>query len=146
MTEFGLSGRRCCAPSRRPRWRNLQFLDKKLYEGHDNQRSTRLGGGRDTQRLRFFVNGKLHGVKGRRHIESELLGDLADAVGTERADRVRLFAAFDGNGRGAIDSGALVIDLGKCAKDGSCPVFMYSDSKLVKVAPSIATLLASMEA
>jgi hypothetical protein len=120
-----------------------RFVDERRYEQYNLMRCTKLGGGRDTQFLRFFVDGKLVGLK-REHVESELLGDLIDAVGEKRAKDIRLFAAFDGDGKGSIDSGALVIDLGKSA-GGRCPVFAYSDAALRRVAASIADFVATLK-
>jgi hypothetical protein len=124
------------------------FLAKKEYLKLNNRRSELLPGGRDTQHVRFFIDGKVLGLEKGPYAgwgEAHVLGDLEDTLDgdAERADKISLFAVFDANGKGSLDSGALVLDASKF-RAGVCPVFLYGDGGLEKVAGSIREFLQSL--
>jgi len=119
------------------------FLKDKLYKKYDNQFSSLLEGGRDTQQIRFVVGSSLFNVDSYPTGDDFSFADNLSDLDEEVAASAIPFAAFDADGEGEIDSGALFINV-KLAKGGKCPVFIYDDSGVEEVAESIKEFLESL--
>jgi hypothetical protein len=108
------------------------------FRALDNRRSSILPYGRDTQHVRFVIDGEL--LVRVAWIPEDAIGDLEDVLGEKRARELLLLAVFDANGEGQIDSAALLVD----RKRARCPVFLYEDGNLEQVAVSLAAFLDSL--
>ena len=119
------------------------FLKEKLYKKYDNRFSSLVGGGRDTQHIRFVVGSSIYNVEDYGTGEDFSFANNLSDLDEEIAARAVPFAAFDADGEGEIDSGALFIDVGAATK-GKCPVFEFGDDGVEEVAESIKEFLESL--